>query len=307
VPVAECHCEVPVGACNLRPLFFIFSYFLLPWTHYPACPAPPLPCPAPPLPCPCPALALPCFEFSFCCQGQEEEVTQGTGSAFFQALPTQTDRHVARTEGHCEVPRGCLWPSATLKFYKFYFFLSFTLYLAPALPALSCPLPYRAPCRALDGRFHTIRGGYLVFFQNPFENHMNINLDIHRHRQTDRSLTDWPASVGRNYTEAVCPGRFSRTKSVCSSIRPTVRASSAGELKRGTVVFRTPFFRIRLSGPNPVFRIPKSNCPGRFCRRIKTRNCRVRAESRFPNPTVRAGFRRRIKTRNRRVTHRQTD
>jgi hypothetical protein len=34
----------PVGACNLRPLFFIFSYFLLPWT----------PCPA--LPCPCPTL-----------------------------------------------------------------------------------------------------------------------------------------------------------------------------------------------------------------------------------------------------------
>ncbi len=33
----------PVGACNLWPLFFIFSYFLL-----------------------------------FCCQGQEEEVTQGT-------------------------------------------------------------------------------------------------------------------------------------------------------------------------------------------------------------------------------------
>jgi hypothetical protein len=31
-------------------------------------------------------------------------------------------------EGHCEVPR--------VKFYKFYFFLSFTLYLAPARPAL---------------------------------------------------------------------------------------------------------------------------------------------------------------------------
>jgi hypothetical protein len=39
-------------------------------------------------------------------QGQEE-ITQGTGSVFFQALPTQIDRHVARTEGHCEVPRGC--------------------------------------------------------------------------------------------------------------------------------------------------------------------------------------------------------
>jgi hypothetical protein len=30
----------------------------------------------------------------------------------------------------------------------------------------------------------------LVFFQNPFENHRDINLDTHRHRQTDRSLTD---------------------------------------------------------------------------------------------------------------------
>ncbi len=43
MPVVEGHCEVLVGACNLRPLFFIFSYFLLPWT-----------------PCPYPALALPC-------------------------------------------------------------------------------------------------------------------------------------------------------------------------------------------------------------------------------------------------------
>ncbi len=32
-------------------------------------------------------------------------------------------------EGHCEVPRGCPWPSATVKFYKFYFILFFTLYL----------------------------------------------------------------------------------------------------------------------------------------------------------------------------------
>ncbi len=58
------------------------------------------------------------------------------------------------------------------------------------------------------------------------------------HRQTDRSQTDWPASVGQNYTEAVCPGRFSRRKSVCPSVRP-------------------------------------SDCPGRFRRRIKTRNRRV--------------------------------
>ncbi len=125
-------------------------------------------------------------------------------------------------------------------------------------------------------RFQTVRGGYLVFFQNPFENHRyinldthrhrltdqgvlveiiqrpsvgffqnpfenhrDINLDTHRHRLTDRSQRDWPASVGRNYTEAVCPGRFSRRKSVCLSVRPTVRAGSAGGLKRGTVASRT--------------------------------------------------------------------
>ncbi len=53
-------------------------------------------------------------------------------------------------EGHCEVPRGYPWPSATLKFYKFYFYLSFTLYLAPALPALPRPLP--CPARQTDGQ-----------------------------------------------------------------------------------------------------------------------------------------------------------
>ncbi len=46
-----------VGAC-------IFTLYFL------------LPCPA--LPCPALAPALPCFEFTFCCQGHEEEVTQGT-------------------------------------------------------------------------------------------------------------------------------------------------------------------------------------------------------------------------------------
>jgi hypothetical protein len=79
----------------------------------------------------------------------------------------------------------------------------------------------------------------LVFFQNPFENHRDINLDTHRHRLTDRSQTDWPASVGRNYTEAVCP---------------TVRASS----------------------PIQILSVRPSDCPGRFCRWIKTQNRRVR-------------------------------
>jgi len=37
-----------------------------------------------------------------------------------------------------------------VKFYKFYFFLSFTLYLAPALLALPCPLP--CPARETNGQ-----------------------------------------------------------------------------------------------------------------------------------------------------------
>jgi hypothetical protein len=45
---------------------------------------------------------------------------------------------------------GCPWPKATVKFYKFYIFLSFTLHLAPALPALPCraplPCPVWPPC-----------------------------------------------------------------------------------------------------------------------------------------------------------------
>jgi hypothetical protein len=48
----------PVDACNLRPLFFIF--YSLFFTALDT------------LPCPAPTLPLPCFEFSFCCQGQEE-------------------------------------------------------------------------------------------------------------------------------------------------------------------------------------------------------------------------------------------
>jgi len=59
------------------------------------------------------------------------------------------------------------------------------------------------------------------------------------HRQTDRSQTGWPASVGRNYTKAVCPGRFFSRKSVCPSVRSTVRAGSADGLKCETVVSQT--------------------------------------------------------------------
>ncbi len=70
----------PVGAC-----IFIL-YFLLPWT----------PCPALPLHCPALALALPCFEFTFCCQGQEEEVTEGTSSVFFLFAARDRRRNLHR-------------------------------------------------------------------------------------------------------------------------------------------------------------------------------------------------------------------
>jgi hypothetical protein len=55
----------------------------------------------------------------------------------------------------------------------------------------------------------------LVFFQNPFKNHRDINLDTHHHRQIDRSQTNWSAS--------------------CLSVRPAVRTDSAGRSKRRTV------------------------------------------------------------------------
>jgi len=66
----------PVGAC-------IFTlYFLLPWT-----------------PCPSLAPALPYFEFTFCCQGQEEEVTQGTGSVFFSFCCQGQEEEVTQGTG----------------------------------------------------------------------------------------------------------------------------------------------------------------------------------------------------------------
>jgi hypothetical protein len=67
--VAEGHCEVPRGCLYFYSLFF---------TAMDA-----LPCPALPLHYPAFAPALPCFDVTFCCQWQEEEVTQGMGSVFF--------------------------------------------------------------------------------------------------------------------------------------------------------------------------------------------------------------------------------
>ncbi len=88
---------VPVtfGHCFL----FIFSFYSLFFTALP-CPALTLPCP---YPCPSLALApaLPCFEFSFWCQGQEEEVTQGTGNVFFFLLLPGTGGGSYTGNGQC--------------------------------------------------------------------------------------------------------------------------------------------------------------------------------------------------------------
>jgi hypothetical protein len=66
----------------------------MPWT----------PCPALPRPYPALAPALPCFEFSFCCQGQEEEVTQGTGSVFFSFCCQGQEEEVTQGTGSVFFP-----------------------------------------------------------------------------------------------------------------------------------------------------------------------------------------------------------
>ncbi len=77
----------PVGACNLRPLFFFKNFFY----------------------CPALAPALPCFEFSFCCQGHEEEVTQGTGSVFFFLLLPRTGGGSYTGNGYLKQDRTYTW------------------------------------------------------------------------------------------------------------------------------------------------------------------------------------------------------
>jgi hypothetical protein len=85
----------PMGACNLRPLFFIFSYFLLFIFYCPGRPALPLPCP-----CPCPAL----FRIFLLLPGTGGGSYTGNGQCFFflllpgtgggsYTLPCKTDRH----------------------------------------------------------------------------------------------------------------------------------------------------------------------------------------------------------------------
>jgi hypothetical protein len=140
-------------------------------------------------------------------------------------------------KGHLEVPRGCPWPWATVKFYTFYFFLSFTciwplpcppfyvflsftLYLAPALPALLFFLIFYSlfgPCPARPFIFP-----YLLLFI-------------------------WPLPFPHG--PAPCPARQTDRRTLpCPLPRPALSGR--------------PFFRI----PGPVFRIPfsESDCPGRF-------------------------------------------
>ncbi len=113
-----------VGARGRRPLWsppwvhvtfghyflFFLSFYSLFFTTLP-CPALPRPYLALPLPCPAPALApaLPCFEFSFWCQGQEEEVTQGTGSVFFFLLLPRTGGGSYTGNGYLKQDRTYMW------------------------------------------------------------------------------------------------------------------------------------------------------------------------------------------------------
>ncbi len=75
----------PVGAYNLRPLFFIFSYFLLFIFYCPRRPA--LPCPAPPLPCPVLTLPCPVSNFPFAARDRRGSYTRNGQCFFFLLLP----------------------------------------------------------------------------------------------------------------------------------------------------------------------------------------------------------------------------
>ncbi len=86
-----------MGACNLRPLFFIFSYFLLFIFYCPGRPA--LPCPAPPLPCPCPCPAL--FRIFLLLPGTGGGSYTGNGQCFFFLLLPGTGGGSYTGNGQC--------------------------------------------------------------------------------------------------------------------------------------------------------------------------------------------------------------
>ncbi len=82
----------PMGACNLRPLFFIFSYFLLFIFYCPGRPALPLPCP-----CPCPAL----FRIFLLLPGTGGGSYTGNGQCFFFLLLPGTGGGSYTGNGQC--------------------------------------------------------------------------------------------------------------------------------------------------------------------------------------------------------------
>ncbi len=84
-----------------------------------------------------------------------------------------------------------------------------------AWPGLACPCPARQSDRPDSSRW------IFGFFPKPVWEPQRYQPWYPPSQTDDRSQTDWPASVGRNYTEAVCPGRFSSRKSVCPSVRPS--------------------------------------------------------------------------------------
>ncbi len=157
-------------------------------------------------------------------------------------------------EGHLEVPRGCPWPWATVKFYTFYFVLSFTLYLAPALPALLFFLIFYSLFGTCPARPFIFP--YLLLFIwplpcPPFYFSLSFTLYL---------APSLPAlSFFLIFYSLFCPCP-SRT-----ALPPALPCKTYGQMDPALPpappcpvwppVFPNPVFRIRLFGPNPVFRI----------------------------------------------------
>jgi len=137
-----------------------------------------------------------------------------------------------------------IWP---LPYPPFYFSLSFTLYLAPALPARPCPLP--CPARQTDRR--------------------TLPCPLPRPALSGRPFFRIPGPVFRiPFSESDCPGRFPVSESDCPGLGFHARCG-----KRHKRFFVGDFLFVESDYPRR-FSVSESDCPGRFRQSIKTRNRR---------------------------------